>query len=606
MIVQASMCGVYGEDKLDEAEIKARENDKSIESIRDRDQSFEHRRLLNKYIDDDGKILKAIKTSFENERAKLIKQVFETTHMLFVTCNNAGSEFVRLGFDPSAIYVDEAGQLTMAAFANVLTSFSHWLSVTIFGDPCQLLPFHLSGPANEFKKNAILSVLALLEEKGYPVLRLEYQYRMAPAISRWVSQFFYKGLLKNHKSVFVDSPYRQIVRQISRELYIRAGPTGTGSEYWMIDVVNGISRVQNNGTSLQNYANADRLAILVDQILAKGVDVSKITVLGYYTGQSPLVSYKIEKTTTANGRQWKYSSGQTISSVDSFQGEEHEFIFIDLVVAHQQLQRTAPNIDADESEEDDGSEGFKRSGRVTSHVKSANRLCCALTRGRSCVVVVCQLSAIVSTVKSMQQKSKAAISAMAQDFLNRGSVYHDYDSLDTSLIGESMCKTWDDARLQQTLRNKKAESLDFLSTQMNKARTARYTEESQNTALKLYRTSTGKTTRPNKGNTARAADTRDIEFGRIEPVLQTSAGAVSVTVGPQSQRSTKNTNRAAAAARKVAEEVETAGTEKAKGKGKEAAPGKAVGGKAVEEPDGGKGKGKGKEVETGEDKMDEN
>ena len=149
----------------------------------------------------------------------------------------------------------------MAAFANVLTSFSHWLAVTIFGDPCQLLPFHLSGPANEFRKNAILSVLALLEEKGYPVLRLEYQYRMAPAISQWVSQFFYEGLLKNHKSVFVDSPYRQIARQISRELYGCAGPTGTGSEYWMIDVVNGKSRVQNNGTSLQNYANADRLAI---------------------------------------------------------------------------------------------------------------------------------------------------------------------------------------------------------------------------------------------------------------------------------------------------------------------------------------------------------
>ena len=95
MIVQASMCGAYGEDKLDEAEIKARENDKSIKSIRDRDQSFELRRLLNKYIDDDGKILKATKMSFENERAKFVKRVFEKTHMLFVTCNNAGSEIVR-------------------------------------------------------------------------------------------------------------------------------------------------------------------------------------------------------------------------------------------------------------------------------------------------------------------------------------------------------------------------------------------------------------------------------------------------------------------------------------------------------------------------------
>ena len=55
--------------------------------------------------------------------------------------------------------------------------------------------------------------------------------------------------------------------------------------------------------------------------------------------------------------------------------------------------------EAEESEEDDGSEGYHRSMRVTAHVKSANRLCCALTRGRSCVVVVYQLAVLSSTDK---------------------------------------------------------------------------------------------------------------------------------------------------------------------------------------------------------------
>ena len=46
----------------------------------------------------------------------------------------------------------------------------------------------------------------------------------------------------------------------------------------MIDVANGVSQAQVNGTSLHNYANATVLANLVDQALSKGVEASKITV----------------------------------------------------------------------------------------------------------------------------------------------------------------------------------------------------------------------------------------------------------------------------------------------------------------------------------------
>ena len=39
---------------------------------------------------------------------------------------------------------------------------------------------------------------------------------------------------------------------------------GNGSEYWMVDVVDGVSQVQHNGTSLHNSTNADAIAALVD------------------------------------------------------------------------------------------------------------------------------------------------------------------------------------------------------------------------------------------------------------------------------------------------------------------------------------------------------
>lgn len=448
------------------------------------------------------------------------------------TCNNAGSELVRLGFKATIGNIDEAGKLTMAALANAMTSFDTLEALNLFGDPAQLKPFFLSGRANEFKENAELSVLSLLAEKDYEILRLEFQYRMAPAISEWVSTFFYDGLLRNHPTVTVDNEYRRIARDICKKEYKRDGPNGNGSEYWMIDVVNGVSRSPLNSHSLHNYANAGRIATLVDQTLSRGVDMSKITVLAYYTGQLSLVGHKIEATAEANGRSWKLGSGFQISSVDAFQGEENEFVFIDIVVAHQRVQK--PEADAEDSDNDDGSEGFISTGRVTAHVKSANRLCCALTRGRSCVVVVCQLSAIMGTVKQTQQKSSAAVIAMAKDFLDRKLVYHDNSSIDTSPVGEATRKEWDEERLKAELRKKQADNLNFLQSQSVKANRARYIEDFKDNRAKVYRPASRRTTRPNQPrDTAKADDAHDIQHGKNGPTLLTESGPVKVNLSLQ-------------------------------------------------------------------------
>ena len=424
------------------------------------------------------------------------------------------------------------------------------------------MPYLISGRANEFKANAETSVLALLEEKGYKVLRLVLQYRMAPVISQFVSSFFYDGLLENHHSVLKDNALREKARLISKNHYACKGPNGDGSEYWMIDVVNGISRVQLNGTSLQNYANADRIATLVDQALYQGVAPSQITVLVYYTGQLSLVAHKIEMKAQTNDRPWTFSSGDILSSVDSFQGEENEFVFIDVVTAHQHFQGKGRADDADDSEEDEGIEGFKRSGRVTAHVKSPNRLCCALTRGRSCVVVVCQLAALLSTVKATQTKAYAALGALAKDFLDRKLVFHDHTNLDTSPAGEETRAKWDQAKIEEDMRQKKRDSLSLLSTQRHKVERARITaDDAQNAAPKVYRTQTRRTTRPNiSGATADEAEAHDVQNERT---IATEAGPVTLTVGAQTQRAAKDGKKVARAkkakAKKAAEDAGSGG-----------------------------------------------
>ena len=47
----------------------------------------------------------------------------------------------------------------------------------------------------------------------------------------------------------------------------------------MIDVVNGVSQVQHNSTSLHTSANADAIAARVDEGLAKGSKPSEMSVL---------------------------------------------------------------------------------------------------------------------------------------------------------------------------------------------------------------------------------------------------------------------------------------------------------------------------------------
>ena len=107
----------------------------------------------------------------------------------------------------------------------------------------------------------------------------------------------------------------------------------------MVNVVNGVSQVRHNGTSLHDSSNADAIAALFDEGLAKGPQPSEVPVLVYYTGQLDVVIHKIQEKTQAGGRTWQFDIGR-VSSVDAFQGEENEFVLIDVVVCHHRAPRT--------------------------------------------------------------------------------------------------------------------------------------------------------------------------------------------------------------------------------------------------------------------------
>ena len=209
-----------GQDKLSDEEIQVRVANGRIPSQNSRDKSYEYPLAVDNYVQKNGQVTKREMPKFKKLRKAVVIRVMQETHCLLASWDTTGSDLMQLGFDLSFITIDETGQLTLAALANVLTSFKHWLAVYLFGDPRQLLLYLISGRANEFKANTETSALALLEEKGYPLLRLIQQYSIAPAIPQFPAKFFYDRLLQNHESVLKDNDLRKKAREISKELYI--------------------------------------------------------------------------------------------------------------------------------------------------------------------------------------------------------------------------------------------------------------------------------------------------------------------------------------------------------------------------------------------------
>ncbi len=62
-----------------------------------------------------------------------------------------------------------------------------------------------------------------------------------------------------------------------------------GSEYLVINVKNGTSRVKLDGTSLVNFANAYTVIEVVARMLAQSIDPTGIKILSYYQGQRRLL-----------------------------------------------------------------------------------------------------------------------------------------------------------------------------------------------------------------------------------------------------------------------------------------------------------------------------
>ena len=368
-----------------------------------RTESAEYRQKLDVYVANKGSMPRRDLDEFFLLRKDMETRVLKEMDMVFCTANYSAVLGGR-GFKPDVIHFDEIGQSSIATFFVPLTTFTSWKAVYVYGDAQQLQPIILSNQFNEVLENSKLSPLKLLQVKGSDYVFLNIQYRMTPALAKFPSERFYAGKLLNADVVKQVRPYSQLVQAVSQEHY----GLKDGSEYFVVSVANGRSRLETGGNSVQNYANAKAICICIGHLVEAGIPEAKIAVVSFYKGQMTPMSIKIKQVSDG---EWSFGQWAT---VDSYQGQEADVVLLDLVAANAVVDGGPAG-----SVEDPLTPGNVK-GRASGHVTDPHRLNVGLTRGRSACIVFCQEATCLAVAEEAGASEKRkATAAMIQDAWKR-------------------------------------------------------------------------------------------------------------------------------------------------------------------------------------------
>src|ERR1700754_546316 len=205
------------------------------------------------------------------------------------------------------VVIDEAGQaLEPACWIPILKA----QKVVLAGDHCQLPPTIKSAEAaKEGLSTTLLEKCAALHPEA--VVLLEEQYRMNEAIMGFSSGVFYQGRLKAHASV------------AHRLLFEGDIPVS------FIDTAGCGFDEQQQGTSL---ANPEEAAFLLKHLarltagLNRAVGFPSIAIIAPYKEQIRVLNEQL----AAHPELLKYNDHIAVNTVDSFQGQERDVVYISM------------------------------------------------------------------------------------------------------------------------------------------------------------------------------------------------------------------------------------------------------------------------------------
>ncbi|KAL5083608.1 hypothetical protein Trisim1_001302 [Trichoderma cf. simile WF8] len=214
----------------------------------------------------------------------------------------------------------------------------------LFGDPKQLPPAVLTTNdeddggnfLNRFAKSGDISPLLLFQANGIPVYRLTTQLRMGNGLFDMVSRIIYQGVLHvyatncNVATASFDSG--RALENYIQEKY----PTGTPSpegKLLPVFIHTPGARVHTDDTT-GSKKSVDQVTIaldfMVDLVKSKKIDPSKLVVISPYAANVELLDRMLRK----NAAYEALKGIPPASTVDSFQGQENDIIFVVMGTAY--------------------------------------------------------------------------------------------------------------------------------------------------------------------------------------------------------------------------------------------------------------------------------
>ena len=434
-------------------------------------ESSAYTKAVQDYIHHEGKLPKGAAKAFMKLRVEQEARNISKASVICTTSSSAGAEILAAKFNPTIIVLDEVGLMTAPDMAVPLMTFKNWIASYHVGDPQQLTPLNTAERFCEVRGIVEKSVLGIYIDRQYPLLFLDIQYRMDPEIALFPNQIFYDNKLRNAACTEVDNVYKQAIRKVTSKYYGIKGKNGDGSLYMMVDVVYGRGRLEEGGTSLQNYANADAVVEAIKHLIDEGFPRSEIKLLTLYKGQKTVLVSKLVE--GIKGDNWV---PEDVTTVDSYQGKQGAFACLDMVAATS-MEGNQPKPFDDEDDVAVVPSGLLRVEMASSYVTNPHRLCVGITRTTCGLFTFCQTATLVRAYKSNKSDYQNAVFKMVEDAEKRGLIYRDRVHFDTHPTALREVDALDVYNAQLKLNRQDSQQLEFVGKVLLRAQADKHARE---------------------------------------------------------------------------------------------------------------------------------
>lgn len=267
---------------------------------------------LQQLKDETGELSSQDEKRYRTLKKACERELLKGADVICCTCVGAGDPRLSTRFRFQSVLIDESMQATEPeCMVPVVLGAKQLILV---GDHCQL------GPVVMCKKAAKAGLSQSLFERlvllGIRPLRLEVQYRMHPALSRFPSDFFYEGSLQNG------------VNSSEREMQNTDFPWPQPDKPMFFYCCQGQEEIAGSGTSYLNRTEAAYVERITTRFLKSGVKPEQIGIITPYEGQR---AYLVQYMQYNGSLHAKLYQEIEVASVDAFQGREKDLIIMSCV-----------------------------------------------------------------------------------------------------------------------------------------------------------------------------------------------------------------------------------------------------------------------------------